>query len=410
MGFTPSLTAAQAAARLGVKHETLYAYVSRGLLSRTRTAAGSRFDPLEVERFAERRARRAAPRPRPASRASGAPLMVLDTDIALIEDDELYFRGRSAVGLATAFPYDAVAAWIWGEPLDPTRRLTCPAALVAPARRLAGALPPSATLLDRAATAVHGLAAADPLRDDASPARLPAIGENLAAGIPHAIAADATEGESVSQVLWRALSDRPAAPGHLAALDAALILSIDHDLAISTFAARVAASARASGYAIISAALGAFDSALHGNASRAAVDLIRAVAGGTPADEAIRDQLRSRTSGVPGLGHRLYTGMDPRARALLALIAELPDARPVIAAIDALCDSVSDAGLRPNLDLALAALVVACDLPSDAGVLIFAVGRITGWIANAMAEYGAEPLRLRPAGRYVGPLPADQSV
>jgi len=48
----PDLTAAQAAARLGIKPETLYAYVSRGLLRRHKGIDGSRFDALEVESFA----------------------------------------------------------------------------------------------------------------------------------------------------------------------------------------------------------------------------------------------------------------------------------------------------------------------------------------------------------------------
>jgi citrate synthase len=57
MSDLPRLTAVEAAARLGVKPESLYAYVSRGLLSRERDAAGSSFDPLEVEAFARRRRR-----------------------------------------------------------------------------------------------------------------------------------------------------------------------------------------------------------------------------------------------------------------------------------------------------------------------------------------------------------------
>lgn len=400
------LTTAQAAARLGIKQETLYAYVSRGLLRRARTAAGSRFDALEIERFADRRARRPSVGP-VTSTASGAPLMVLDTDVALIDDEDLYFRGHRAVDLAAVYSYDAVAAWIWGEPLDADRTLRCPVGLTHAARRLVQALPASATLLDRAATAVHGLASADPIRDDTSTSRLAAVGEALAAGIPRALGAVGDEGAGIAALLWSALSSATPDPSRLLALNAALVLSIDHDLAISTFAARVAASARASGYAIISAALGAFDSPLHGNASHGAAELLREVLEGTPATRAIRNRLRLQGGGVPGFGHLLYLDGDPRARALLGHIAALPDVQPVLEAAHAVEEAMAETGLRPNLDFALAALVVACDLPSDAGALIFAVGRITGWIANAMTEYAAAPLRLRPRGRYVGPPPSD---
>ena len=107
----PRLSAAQAAARLGVRQQTLYAYVSRGLLSRERGAHGSTFDALEVEAFASSRRRSAAPATNPT--ASGSPLMVLDTDIALIEDGELYFRGVPAADLALMYTYESVARWLW---------------------------------------------------------------------------------------------------------------------------------------------------------------------------------------------------------------------------------------------------------------------------------------------------------
>ncbi|MGH1527257.1 hypothetical protein ACRAWC_26690 [Leifsonia sp. L25] len=64
MSDLPRLTAEQTAERLGVKLETLYAYVARGLLARERTAAGSSFDALEVEAFASARRRRTSPRRR----------------------------------------------------------------------------------------------------------------------------------------------------------------------------------------------------------------------------------------------------------------------------------------------------------------------------------------------------------
>ncbi|MDH2443510.1 citrate/2-methylcitrate synthase [Amnibacterium sp. CER49] len=406
----PELSAAQAAARLGIKQETLYAYVSRGLLRRTRTSTGSRFDAMEVERFAERRARRPPSAPTSPAASPGTPLMVVDTDVALIDSGELFYRGRRAAELATTCSYDAVAAWIWGEAMEPGRTLRCSDSFVAPARRLVQALPPTATLLDRVAVAVHGLACADPLRDDISPGRLAEIGEILTAGIPRALASAPIDGTSIAGLLWGALAPGPPRDGHLAALNAALVLSIDHDLAISTFAARVAASARAPGYAVISAALGAFDSPLHGNASRESAELLRAVLRGVSPDRAIRDQLRRRGRGVPGFGHPLYPDGDPRARALQALVADLPDVQPVLGVSRAVEAVMADLGLLPNIDFALATLVVASGLPSDAGAVVFALGRIAGWMANAMAEYEAPPLRLRPRGRYTGPDPSEPTL
>ena len=140
----PALTAAQAAARLGVKPATLYAYVSRGLLTRTRTAGGSLFDPLEVEAFA--RSRR--PTSRPAADAAdghspGTPLMAIDHDIALLEDDRLYFRGRPADELADSAGFETVAWWLW------TRDLAARSALPADRRRRGRDPPRSARPADR---------------------------------------------------------------------------------------------------------------------------------------------------------------------------------------------------------------------------------------------------------------------
>ncbi len=410
MSTPPRLTAGQAAARLDVKVETLYAYVSRGLISRQRDARGSSFDALEVEAFAVRR-RRSQPPPQTGS--PGRPLMVLDTDVALLEDDELYFRGVHAARLARDHPFDAVAAWLWeeaGVALDDTRRLAAPVDFVRSSRRILGALPHTAPLLDRLVVAVRAFAIADPLRDGIGRDALARVGEILLAGIPDALGGhpidtepvDATPELTVPARVWRTLTGAVPSAVELSAINAAMVLSIDHDLAASTFAGRIAASARASPYAVVTAALGAFDSPLHGTASTAAAKLIAAVRDGESADVAIRAVLRGSGRGVPGFGQQMYRTIDARAAALLPLVRVL-DVRTADA-VAALTETMIPTGLRPNVDLALGALAVAAGMPVDAGALIFAVARTAGWIAHAIAEEAEPPLRLRPRGRYVGPL------
>jgi len=403
------LTAAQAAARLGVKLETLYAYVSRGLLSRQRNAGGSTFDALEVEAFAMGRRRSQPP---PSTGSPGTPLMVLDTDVALVEDDDLYFRGVPAARLAHEHPFDAVAAWLWDEPgarLDDARRLNVPAEFVATVRSILAVLPRSASLLDRVVFAVRAFAIADPLRDEIGRDALARAGEILLAGVPWALAPDPIDAApvvgapqlTVPARVWQALTGTAPIPMELTAINAAMVLSIDHDLAASTFAGRIAASARASPYAVVTAALGAFDSPLHGTASTAAAQLVAAVREGEPADVSIRSALRGTGRGVPGFGQPLYRAIDARAAALLPLVAAL-DVRTTDA-VAALTETMAPTGLQPNVDLALGALTVAAGMPVDAGALVFAVARTAGWIAHAIAEEAEPPLRLRPRGRYVGP-------
>src|SRR3954452_16805797 len=96
------IDAARAAERLGVKTATLYAYVSRGVLRRRRSADGRRslFDPAEVEELAR------GGRPR---RAPGRREMVIESRLTALSEDRPYYRGRDALGLAGTHTFDDVA-------------------------------------------------------------------------------------------------------------------------------------------------------------------------------------------------------------------------------------------------------------------------------------------------------------
>ena len=394
----PRLSAEQTAERLGVKLETLYAYVARGRLSRTRTADGSTFDPLEVERFSSSRRRRPAP---DAGRSDGTPLMVIETGFALIEDGELYYRGRLASELA-AEPFETVARWALTGTWDPHARFSTPPSLEA-ARRTAAALPPSAGDRDRQLVAVTALAASDPLRFSVEAGAVAVAAERLVAGMVAALPASGTPvDDTVAALLWSRLSERDPSPGDLRALDAALVLLLDHDLAVSTLAARAAASARANPYAVVVAGFGALDSPLHGNVSRAAHRMIARVLAGEEPARVAADAVVATNGPVPGFGHRLYPDGDPRAAALLALVGDTRVADAVRELTRVLEDRT---GERPNVDLALAALAVSAGMRDDAGEVVFATARAIGWIVHALDEYARPPLRLRPVGRYIGRSP-----
>jgi len=176
------------------------------------------------------------------------------------------------------------------------------------------------------------------------------------------------------------------------AFDAALVLLADHGLAVSTVAARVAASARANLYAVVSAGLGALDGQYHGTAPTLAYDFL-ARAKHDPLG-ALSDHLRTGT-GVPGFGHKIYRTRDPRAQALFALL----DDHPIMQVVDTIAAHTKS---FPNSDLALAALSHAHNLRPDAGEALFALARIVGWTAHALEEYAAPALRYRAPGIYTG--------
>lgn len=411
MDTLPRLSAEQTAERLGVKLETLYAYVARGRLARERTAEGSTFDPLEVERFAASRRRRAAAGDRPSGHSDGRPLMVIDTGFALIEDGDLFYRGRRAADLA-AEPFETVARWALTGEWQPHARFSPGPGLPA-AQRAADALPTAAGDRDRQLVAVTALAAADPLRTALDPAAVAGACERIVAGMVAVLPvagggdgpgpADASD-DPLARRLHRRLTTAPAADDAVRTLNAALVLLIDHDLAVSTLAARAAASARATAYGVVVAGMGALDSPLHGNASRAAHRLLARVAGGEDPARVVADAVVGSGGPVPGFGQPLYPDGDPRAQTLLELLAAEPGTDRVRDAVASVSDLLHDrAGAHPNIDLALGALALAHGMRDDAGEVVFATARSVGFVVHALAEYGEPPLRLRPVGRYTGP-------
>jgi citrate synthase len=219
---------------------------------------------------------------------------------------------------------------------------------------------------------------------------------------------DGTPDPIVSR-LWSRLTSRRATPGLLTALNAALVLLADHELAASTLAARVAASVRADPYAVVATGLGAVSGALHGGASLGAENLLTAA--GTPAGvpAVIRDLLR-RGEKVPGFGHFVYRGGDPRATQVLELVAAAAPRSRVLAVADSVRAEVAGRGLPgPNIDFALAVLARVAGMTDGAGEAIFAVARTAGWSAHAMEEY-VRATPLRPRAVYVGPGPHDPAV
>ncbi len=398
----PRLTTRQAAELLGVKPETVYAYVSRGQLSSVRAAGGrgSTFDAEEVRALARRSGRRD---PSPA----GGDL-AFRTGITLIEDDRCYFRGVDATELARRYGYEEVAEWLWTGELRPGARFVAPAGTLAAARRAVEALPAHSGSTDRLRVAVTAAAATDPLRFDLAPEAVLNSARGL---IPTLVGAlpvlgnPAAEGGPLAAELWSRLTPEPADAPSLAVLDAALALLIDHDLAASTLAARVAASARAHPYAVVSAGLGVLEGPLHGAASGLAHRLLGEAVGRGSAVPVVADHLRAGRR-VPGLGHRIYRGEDPRATVLFELLAEVPQAAGALAAArEVVATTARHAPLHANIDLALAVLSVSRGMAADAGETVFAVSRTAGWVAHALEEYGERPLRIRPSGQYTGPRP-----
>jgi len=401
------LTADQVATRLGVKRATVYAYVSRGLLHRTVGDDGrtSWFDPEEVDALARRG------RPRAPSQRAGAVEVVLASGLTEIGADGLLrLRGHDVASLARTSTFEAVAELLWTGTLpEEVEPWSPPATALAVAEAATATLPPTAPIAARMAVAVAAVAAADEARGDLRPATVQRkartmLGVFARTPLPLGTVPVADEPASVASELWPRLSALKPTPARLRALDAALVLLADHELATSTLAARVAASTRANPFACVLAAIGAVSGPLHG---RAAIGthrvLAEALATGNAA-AAVEGALEANDR-IPGMGHPLYPGIDPRATALLDRVDAV--ANPSAArTIDAVRQRAVDAtGLEPNVDFALGALALAGSMPFGATEGIFATARTAGWVAHVLEEYEERPLRYRPRAIYTGPEP-----
>jgi citrate synthase len=400
------LTAAEAARRLGVKPATLYAYVSRGVLSRVKAPDGraSLFGAEEVDRLA----RRGRPR-----RPAGVADITVESAITEITGDSLRFRGLDVTRLAVSRTFEEVAELLWTGEFPSGRESGAepwrarPAALAA-GRAAQAALPGGTLPLERLQVIVPAMAATDPLRLQLDRSAVIAAGRNIIAGmvdcLPGGGAAD--QGEPVAGRLWSRLCDRRPAPGLMRALSAALVLLADHELAASTLAARAAASVRADPYAVVGTGLGAVSGALHGGASLGAETLMAAASGPEDVPRVVAELLR-RGEKVPGFGHFVYRGGDPRAILLLDLVRRAAPKSGQLAVADAVFAEVRHKSLpEPNIDFAIATLVRVAGMVRGAGEAIFAVARTAGWIAHALEAYSG-PGPLRPRAVYTGRPAAD---
>lgn len=373
------ITMAEACSQLGVRPQTIYAYVSRGKLEVMPDPADTRRSLYRAEDVAGLAKRKQAGRKHEtlATNTLFGAEPSIPTAISTFHRQRLYYRGQDAVALAASASLEEVAQLLWNS--DQLADFSCAARVSTPGRVAAF-------------TSLAALAATGHSTRGRMTRVLHTECQSLVGQLANAFGA---------QLGKRPLHLRFAqawklSPQSAELLRTAMVLLVDHELTSSAFATRIAASTGASLPACLLSGLTTLSGPLHGDASGRVKALFDDVAR-QGEDHVIAHYL---STGLPlaGFGHHLYPDGDPRAAALLARF-EPPE---VITRFIGKATQLT--GLHPNIDVALAALAAHCGLPDDAAFGLFATARSIGLLAHGLEQLSVAQV-IRPRGRYVGVLP-----
>jgi citrate synthase len=400
------LTAREAAKQLGVSMPTLYAYVSRGLI---RSEAGGeirrqrRYHIEDVQRLKDRKEQRRDPARATAQALDwGTPL--LESSLTFINEGKLYYQGYDVIRLASEHTIEETAALLWGGNLQApiaafNEPLTKPAQIKL--EKVVSQVK-SYPLLEAFQMALLMTSSDDPKAYDLRPGAVAQTGGRLLRLLTAVAAGHACTGGIAHTLAQSWAPNQQTKVTKL--LNAALVLTADHELNISSFTARCTASAGANPYMTVMAGLTAIQGVKHGGSVSRVEALLNEIRVPDKAGLLLSRRLKHGNE-IPGFGHKLYPEGDPRARALLQW---MQDAMPRSTALS-LSNSVVQKvraliGEEPTSDFALAVLARLLNLPEGYGLGIFALGRTIGWLAHAIEQYQSNRL-IRPRARYIGVMP-----
>ncbi len=203
------------------------------------------------------------------------------------------------------------------------------------------------------------------------------------------------------------------------ALDALLILHADHEQNCSTSTVRMVGSSQGPIYASISAGINALWGPLHGGANQSVIEMLEAIKADGGNTKKYLDKAKDKNDPfrLMGFGHRVYKNFDPRAKIIKKaaddVLAKLGVKDPILEIAKelefaALNDPYFvDKKLYPNVDFYSGIIYRALGIPTDMFTVMFALGRLPGWIAQwkEMTEKG-EPIG-RPRQVYTGATERD---
>ena len=205
-------------------------------------------------------------------------------------------------------------------------------------------------------------------------------------------------------------------PDMVRALNMLLVLHADHEQNCSTSTVRMVGSALPNLYATISAGISALSGPLHGGANEAVINMLQQITENGISCQEYVNKVKDKKSNIRlmGFGHRVYKNYDPRARILKEMTGEILGKKGIDDPLLDLARELEAAALNdeffierklyPNVDFYSGILYKAMGIPIDMFTVMFAIGRLPGWIAQ-WKEMMEDPDRkiARPRQIYTGP-------
>ncbi|MED4530991.1 citrate synthase [Metabacillus fastidiosus] len=190
------------------------------------------------------------------------------------------------------------------------------------------------------------------------------------------------------------------------AFNKALVLHADHELNASTFTARVCVATLSDVYSGITAAIGALKGPLHGGANEAVMKMLNEIGDIQNVESYVKDKF-DRKEKIMGFGHRVYRKGDPRAKHLRTMSKKLTsitgDSKLYEMSLKIEELVTSKKPLPPNVDFYSASVYHSLGIDHDLFTPIFAMSRVSGWLAHILEQYDNNRL-IRPRADYTGPV------
>ena len=347
------------------------------------------------------------------------------TKISSIVDATLTYRGYVIEDLAENSSFEETSFLLWNDrlpkksELDQLRRDIGAHQALSPELITALKMIPTKGVHPMAwlRTAVSLAATFDPRAQEETPEANQNKALNLVAKMGPLVAAferirtgkdilQAKPGQSISWNFLYLLFGKEPDPQFVKVFDTALILHADHELNCSAFSARVTASSLSDIYSAVVSAIGALKGPLHGGANEQVMKMLKEIGNMEKARPWVKDALAGKKK-VMGFGHRVYKNGDPRARILRAMSENLGKkiGEPHWYEMSVLIDDTmqNEKGLLPNVDFYSASVYYCMGIPIDIYTPIFAVSRISGWLAHIFEQFSNNRI-YRPRGDYIGQL------